>query len=86
MDSRYRDTGCDRAPSCLNCPFLRCRYDGPVALQSARRADRRFKRNAEMVRLRREGLKVTELMAYFDLSKSSVHRILAAGIEAEVDG
>ena len=23
----YRDTGCELAPSCLNCPFIRCRYD-----------------------------------------------------------
>ena len=23
----YQDTGCELAPSCLNCPFIRCRYD-----------------------------------------------------------
>lgn len=23
----YKDEGCDLAPSCLNCPFARCRYD-----------------------------------------------------------
>lgn len=23
----HRDMGCDRAPSCLACPFARCRYD-----------------------------------------------------------
>jgi len=25
----YQDTGCDLAPSCLNCPFPSCRYDFP---------------------------------------------------------
>jgi hypothetical protein len=23
----YRDAGCDLAPSCLRCPFARCKYD-----------------------------------------------------------
>ncbi len=27
--ANYRDTGCDLAPSCLSCPFVRCRYDKP---------------------------------------------------------
>ena len=25
--ANYKDTGCDLAPSCLSCPFVRCRYD-----------------------------------------------------------
>ncbi len=25
--ANYKDTGCDLAPSCLRCPFARCRYD-----------------------------------------------------------
>jgi hypothetical protein len=28
-ETDYRDTGCDLAPSCLNCPFDRCKYDVP---------------------------------------------------------
>ena len=27
--ANYKDTGCDLAPSCLSCPFARCRYDKP---------------------------------------------------------
>ena len=25
----YQDTGCELAPSCLNCPLARCKYDEP---------------------------------------------------------
>ena len=73
---RYRDEGCDLFPSCLNCPFPRCRYDDPVAFQNARRAER----NAEVVRLRLEAnLSISELAARFDVSKRTVHRILRQG-------
>lgn len=27
----YKDQGCSLAPSCLNCPLPRCRYDAPQA-------------------------------------------------------
>ena len=29
----YRDTGCDLAPSCLSCPFVRCRHDYPDGIR-----------------------------------------------------
>ena len=32
--STYTDTGCELAPSCLSCPFPRCRYDGGSPLRS----------------------------------------------------
>ena len=25
--ANYQDVGCSLAPSCLSCPFVRCRYD-----------------------------------------------------------
>ena len=25
--AHYEDRGCDLAPSCLSCPFVRCQYD-----------------------------------------------------------
>ncbi len=28
-NATYRDDGCDLHPSCLSCPFVRCRYDIP---------------------------------------------------------
>jgi hypothetical protein len=37
MDRRvFRDTGCRYAPSCLACPFERCKYDEPVPARGSR--------------------------------------------------
>lgn len=85
MASRYHDEGCDLAPSCLNCPFPRCRYDDTtIGPRRGRKPGPSAGRHAEMVHLRREeGLSITELAARFDVSKRTVHRILATGREAE---
>ena len=31
--ANYQDTGCDLAPSCLRCPFVRCRHDYPDGIR-----------------------------------------------------
>ena len=36
-ETHYRDTGCELAPSCLQCPMERCVYDEP---EGGRGADR----------------------------------------------
>ncbi len=48
-NAQYRDDGCDLHPSCLSCPFVRCRYDIP----GGRRAVLNLYRNERIARLRR---------------------------------
>ena len=38
-NAEYRDTGCELAPSCLSCPFVRCRYDYPDGIRGLWRAE-----------------------------------------------
>ena len=66
-----QDEGCDLFPSCLNCPFPRCRYDEP-----RRRHMGKALRNEEMLRLYREGLKVERIAQRFGVSKRTVYRII----------
>jgi len=72
---RYRDEGCELAPSCLRCPFPACKYDDPAAWHNALRE----RRNRELRRLRRNGWSIGDLAERYGLSKRSVHRILANG-------
>ena len=78
----YRDEGCDLAPSCLRCPFPRCRYDEEGGIAGFRRRQR----DGELRRLRQEGFAPTELASRFNVSLRSVYRILSmdAPIEAEI--
>ncbi|MEX2226203.1 MAG: hypothetical protein WEB52_07125 [Dehalococcoidia bacterium] len=62
----YRDTGCSLAPSCLSCPFTRCRYEG----------GRLTDRDSEITRLRAQGAATTAIMERFGLSRRSVFRVL----------
>ncbi len=64
----YKDEGCDLSPSCLNCPLPRCRYDGGLPANELR--------DAEIVRLCREGKGVREVAAMFQLSTRTIQRIL----------
>lgn len=68
----YGDQGCDLAPSCLNCPFPRCRFDAP----GEGRRQVKGRRDRELVRLRRQGATIAELARRFGVSKRTVHRIL----------
>ena len=53
----YTDTGCDLAPSCLECPLALCKYDDP----NWGRRNRTTMRDQEIVRLRGQGLKVSQI-------------------------
>ena len=65
----HPDTGCDLAPSCLSCPFVRCRYDGPNVVSQHR---------ASLVeQLRDTGLTPAEIAARVGLTPRSVFRILS---------
>ncbi|MGI8553711.1 MAG: hypothetical protein ACR2PL_23420 [Dehalococcoidia bacterium] len=71
----YRDTGCEVAPSCLNCPLTVCRYDLPGGLAG----DHRRQRNTELLALHASGAGLKSLCLRFRLSRRAVYRILAAG-------
>lgn len=71
--TRYRDEGCELAPSCLNCPLPLCRYDLPGGL----RRHRLRNRDEEIIRLRRSSrLTIEEIAHRFGLSRRSVFRVL----------
>jgi len=71
--TRYRDTGCDLSPSCLDCTLPKCRYD----LECGRRSLRNLDRDEEIARLRfEEHLSTEMLMRRFRIGKRTVHRIL----------
>jgi len=66
----YRDTGCDKHPSCLTCPFSTCRYDGDIRVMQHEARDR------EIVRLRADGLQVRAIAELCGISRRSVFRVL----------
>jgi len=82
---RYRDTGCELSPSCLNCTLPLCRYDQPPDLFGAARRLRMRERmslrtrgrDEEIVRLRcHERLSMKVLARRFGVSRNTVSRIL----------
>uniref|UniRef100_A0A6M3LXX3 Putative transposase n=1 Tax=viral metagenome TaxID=1070528 RepID=A0A6M3LXX3_9ZZZZ len=75
MIERYQDTGCELAPSCLNCPFPVCREDDGYTV----RAFIKRRRDAEILELCQAGLSVGELAERFGLSERSIWRITAGG-------
>lgn len=75
-NTHYRDDGCDVANSCLLCPLPVCKFDDPGWLQRENRRDR----DTEVLRLRREGLSVSEIAERFGVSTRTVHRVLQRGL------
>jgi len=81
----YRDTGCSWHPTCLTCPFERCRYDLEEeefkalarSLRSpAANAAARAEAHKQMAReLRAKGLKVYEIAAQLHVTTRTVHRM-----------
>ena len=67
----YTDTGCDLAPSCLECPLALCKYDDP----NWGRRNRTIMRDQEIVRLRGQGLKVSQIAKIVKTSERTVYRI-----------
>jgi len=49
------DEGCDLAPSCLHCPFPRCRYDDPGLVRRLRHGTRRQEQARRLAALSAEG-------------------------------
>lgn len=69
----YRDEGCELAPSCLGCPFERCRYD------EWERHPAKSLRDSHILRLHSQGVPLRELAQRFRLSKRTIHRIIKRG-------
>ena len=73
-ETHYRDTGCELAPSCLQCPMERCVYDEPEGGRGAERASR----DAEIYKLYREQRQdIQALAARFGVSRRTIHRAVA---------
>ncbi len=69
----YKDTGCELAASCLDCPFPFCVDDAP----HGRRKVNRMLRDREIVRLLDEGnITVRELSVKFKLTERTVYNAL----------
>ena len=75
--TRYEDSGCRIAPSCLNCPRAQCIYDLPESV------DNKVERDREIVRLRKEGVPPSEIARAFGISTRVVHRTLQRGGPSE---
>lgn len=72
-DENYLDTGCELAPSCLECPFPRCIEELPGGVTRAAR----HKRNNELIQRAKEGISTAQLAEEFGISRRSVQRLLA---------
>ena len=68
----YRDTGCDLASSCLECPLALCKYDDP----NRERFDQNVMRDTEIMRLFAEGLKVSAIASIVNISSRTVYRVI----------
>lgn len=80
LDVIYPDNGCTIAPSCLNCPLPRCRYDTTKAdLEAAmRRRDAAVMndyRTALARRIKHEAI-IPAIAARHGVSKRTVHRAI----------
>ncbi len=68
----YRDTGCELAAACLECPLALCKYDDPNW------GKRKIKvgRDMEIVRLRTSGMKVSQIAMTVGTSERTVYRVI----------
>lgn len=73
----YADTGCDLYPSCLRCPLPRCRYEEPGGAAAILRTGR----DANIIRLERQGMSVDQLAETFGVSRRTIFRVLRAARE-----
>ena len=70
---RYRDTGCEFAESCLNCPFTKCIYDEPGGKQ---RYTKRLRDKKMLDLFTAERKRIRELAVIFGISQRTVQRAL----------
>ncbi len=71
--SKYRDEGCEMAPSCLNCPFTCCVEDIP----RGRQQQRKKLRNREIFGLfYTHGESIKQIARKLEVSERTVQRAL----------
>ena len=79
----YQDTGCHIAPSCLNCPLVRCIYDETPA------ADKEAiirERDEEIYRMYlQRGPDTRWLAGHFGVSLRTIYRAIRQGRESKVE-
>lgn len=71
----YRDAGCEYSPSCLSCPFAKCRYDQPIVDQF------RDQRDQLIVELRTKGRTIQAIAKKAHCGRRTVFRVLAEARE-----
>ena len=68
----YRDTGCELAAACLECPLAMCKYDDPHWGKRNLKA----RRNEEIVNMRAGGMSVAQIAATMNTSERTVYRVI----------
>ena len=68
----YSDTGCELAPSCLECPLATCKYDDP----NWNRRNRMTMRDTEIMRLFANGIKISAIAREVNISDRTVYRVV----------
>ena len=68
----YRDTGCELASACLECPLAVCKYDDPHWGKRGAKA----LRDEEIVKMRASGISVAEIAANVNTSERTVYRVI----------
>lgn len=70
----YQDSGCSLAPSCLDCPFTKCRYDLPRGAATMRTNDTR----AQLLALIAGGMSAATAARRLHISTRAAMRHVAA--------
>lgn len=73
MTITYKDTGCEFADSCLNCPFPHCMEDDLRQKRHGRKQERRER----IFALGAEGKGLPEIASELGISERTVYRALA---------
>lgn len=69
----YVDTGCEVAPTCLQCPLSRCKFDDMAWFTTYRRMARDFRVAAA---IHKEGLTTREAAERFAVTPRTILRVL----------
>lgn len=77
----YKDTGCEFAPSCLDCPFPRCVYQDHQedTLEAFRKRQSKASSREQIGKLYHEGKSTLELASIFKMSQRQIQRIIKKG-------
>lgn len=80
-NQHFPDTGCEKAPSCLECPLAICKHDDPAWLPAHDRAER----DRKIFDLRKKGMMPSEISRVTGVAQRSVYRVIQQGGPSERD-